>query len=352
MSKPLKGGTMIEILATLCLAGPPEVCAPRAVPVGAESCAAAEAAAAARLARWREGHRVEGVRCGALEAPPLEFAEVRPGLFVHEGAVALADAGNGGDIGNVAFVVGEDAVAVIDGGGSRAIGEAVVAAVRAETDRPIRYLVLTHMHPDHVFGATALGDAGAEILGHERLAQALAARAESYLDQARREVGRGFIGSEEPRVDRTVAGTEVLDLGNRVLELRAWPVAHSEADLTVLDRATGTLIAGDLVFEGHVPTLDGSLIGWLGVLDDLEGVDARYVVPGHGGPLLPWPDGGAPVRRYLGTLAGDVRALLAEGATIGETVEAAAADEEGAWSLFDLHNPRNATTAYTELEWE
>jgi quinoprotein relay system zinc metallohydrolase 2 len=343
---------MIDVLATLCLLDAPEVCAERAIPVGAPDCAAAETAASARLEAWRERYRVEGVRCGAMEAPPLEFTEVGPGLFVHVGAVALADAGNGGDIGNLAFVVGEEAVAVIDAGGSRALGEAVVAAVRAETDRPIRWLVLTHYHPDHVFGATALADAGATVLAHERLPDSLAIRAGSYMEQGARQVGAGFVGSEVPEVDRTVVGTEALDLGGRVLELRAWPVAHSEADLTVLDRASGTLLAGDLVVGEHLPTLDGSLAGWLGVLDGMEGMGADRVVPGHGGPLLPWPEGGAPVRRYLETLGRDVRALLAEGATISETVGAAAVEERGAWSLFEEHNARNATEAYTELEWE
>ena len=71
-----------------------------------------------------------------------------------------------------------------------------------------------------------------------------------------------------------------------------------------------------------------------------------------GGPILPWPEGAAAERRYLGTLERDVRALLAEGATIAETVGAAAREESGAWTLFDEHNPRNATEAYTELEWE
>ena len=343
---------MIDILATLCLLDAPEVCATRAVPVGAVDCPTAQEAAALRLEEWRELYAVANVRCGAMETLPLAFTEVGPGLFVHRGRVALADAGNGGDIGNVAFVVGEDAVLVIDAGGSRALGEAVVAAVRAETDRPIRFVVLTHFHSDHVFGATALADAGALVLAHERLPDALAARAENYRTQAEREVGRGFVGSGVPEVGRTVSGSEVLDLGNRQIELRAWPVAHSEADLTALDLGSRTLFAGDLVVEEHLPTLDGSLAGWLGVLGGMEELEAGQVVPGHGGPVLPWPEGGDPVRRYLEALGLDVRALLAEGATIGEAANRAAAAEGGAWSLFREHNPRNATEAYTELEWE
>lgn len=343
---------MLDILAMLCLPGAPATCALRAIPVAGETCAAAMEAASGRLADWKRSYQVAEIRCGASGARALDFEEVRPGLFLHRGRVALAEPANGGNIANIAFVIGSEAVAVIDSGGSRALGEATVAAVREATDLPIRYLVLTHYHPDHVFGATALADAGAEILAHARLWDALAVRSDSYLEQGRRQVGPTFIGSAVPAVDRAVTEDLVLDLGGRRLELRAWPVSHSEADVTVLDPTTRTLLAGDLVFGEHLPTLDGSILGWFEVLGELAGLEARHVVPGHGGPLLPWPEGGAAVRRYLDVLAGDVRALLGEGATISETVERAARAEGGAWDLFDLHNPRNATAAYTELEWE
>ncbi|TNC44863.1 quinoprotein relay system zinc metallohydrolase 2 [Rubellimicrobium rubrum] len=343
---------MIDVLATLCLLAAPSECVLRTVPVGAETCEAAMIAAAGRLEDWRSHYQVGDVHCGALAEPPLAFEEVRPGLFVHRAAVALASPENGGDIGNVAFVLGRDAVAVIDAGGSRALGEAAVAAIRARTDKPIRFLVLTHFHPDHVFGATAMADAGAEILAHPKLSDGLAVRAETYMERTEEQVGLAFAGSTLPRVDRIIGPSEVLDLGDRELELRAWPVGHSEADVTVLDRTSGTLIAGDLVFDEHLPTLDGSLSGWLGVLDLLGASEATSVVPGHGGPILPWPEGGESLRRYLGVLEQDLRALLADGVSLGDAVQVAAGQERALWSLFDEHNARNATVAYTELEWE
>jgi glyoxylase-like metal-dependent hydrolase (beta-lactamase superfamily II) len=147
-----------------------------------------------------------------------------------------------------------------------------------------------------------------------------------------------------------VSGTLNLDLGARTLALRAWPAAHSDCDLTVFDEKTGTLFAGDLVFLVHTPVLDGSIRGWLGALDELGALPAQRVVPGHG-PVSGWPAALADERRYLQTLASDVRGLVTSGKPIA-TARTAAGSERSRWELFDDFNTRNATAAFSEIEWE
>ncbi|MBP0614470.1 quinoprotein relay system zinc metallohydrolase 2 [Jiella mangrovi] len=282
-----------------------------------------------------------------------DFIEIAPGIHVRHGAIAEETPENLGAIANIGFIVGDDAVAMIDSGGSVPDGEAALAAIRKVTTKPVKWLIVTHMHPDHTFGNQVFDAAGATIIGHRRLPAALAARADFYKQSMRPQIGDAL--ADEVTItlpDETVADERRIDLGGRTIVIKAWDTAHTDNDLTVFDEKTRTLFAGDLLFIEHVPVLDGSLKGWLAQLPALAAIPAKRVVAGHGPVSAQWPQALEPEKTYLETLAADIRKAISEGVPLAEAVPDAAASERPKWRLFDDYNPRNATASFAELEWE
>ena len=292
-------------------------------------------------------------RVSSAEALDIGLLEVAPGIFVHVGEYALVNAENHGDISNVGVIIGSTSVAVIDTGGSYAVGKALHDAIDKITDKPVRYVINTHMHPDHVLGNAAFEGIGAEFVGHHKLPAALAARTDSYLRNARERLGdSGFAGTKVVMPTKLVTDKLDLDLGGRSLRLNARSTAHTDNDLTIFDKPTETFFLGDLLFSGHIPTLDGSIVGWLKLIPELMKEKAARAIPGHGPKSMSWPDAILPEQRYLETIARDVRTMIKDGDTLEKAIATAGQSERSNWQLFDEHNGMNVTAAFTELEWE
>src|SRR5215469_3112540 len=286
------------------------------------------------------------------ETSPLPVTEIAPGVFVHGGAHEEANPANGDAIANIGFIIGADAVAVIDPGGSFEEGKALRAAIRARTGEAIRYVILTHVHPDHIFGAAAFRRDHPDFLAHAKLPGALAQRGDYYLRRLHEALGEGADGSEVVQPTVLVADRLDLDLGHRHLVLQAHGPAHTDNDLTAFDEKTRTFWLADLLFVDRVPVIDGSLVGWLKELDGVMAMAADRAVPGHGPVSVPWPAAAEPERRYLETVARDTRTAIRAGVGIANAYRQVANSERGQWLLFDEYHPRNVTASYKELEWE
>jgi quinoprotein relay system zinc metallohydrolase 2 len=292
------------------------------------------------------------VRCHAQQARAFQLEDAAPGNVVHYGSLEERSRENLGDQANIGFIVGSRCVAVVDTGGSFRVGEQLRAAIRARTEVPVCYVILTHVHPDHVFGAAAFRGDKPIYVGHENLPRALQQRGKFYLNALKRDLGELAEGTEVVLPTLLVKDELKLDLGSRTVVVRAWPVAHTDSDITVFDEQTATLWASDLLFVQHTPVVDGSIVGLLSVIKRLGALPARRFVAGHGRTELPWPEALEPERRYFDLILNQTRLALKQRKTIQEAVDTVGFSEEPNWVDFELFHRRNVTAAYTELEWE
>jgi quinoprotein relay system zinc metallohydrolase 2 len=290
--------------------------------------------------------------CAAAVRDGFNLSEPAPGVFVHIGRPLPLDAPGHDDIANLGFIVGKTCVAVIDTGGSAGIGRELRASVAAHTSLPICYVINTHVHVDHVLGNAAFKDDKPHFVGHRALADAIARNRDFFVKEYAGDLDSPPDGAQVIGPDVLVERDLTLDLGGRRLDLRAWPKAHTDCDLTVYDAHTGTLWTGDLLFRGRLPALDGSLKGWLAALDDLARMKVRLAVPGHGPVTGDLAAAIIPERRYLRALQQGVRDELSRAEPPEDAIRHVAAAEKSHWLLWDAVHPGNVARAYQEIAWE
>jgi quinoprotein relay system zinc metallohydrolase 2 len=293
-----------------------------------------------------------GMITPVIASDVFELQEIAAGVFVHTGKIQERAPGNMGDQANIGFILGSRCVAVIDTGGSIVIGQRLRAAIKQRTALPVCYVINTHVHPDHVFGNAAFKDDGVTFVGHARLPKAMAVRAQNFTRSLVRDLGESVAASTMIPPKTLVTDTLTLDLGARKLELRAYPVGHSDSDISLWDEQTGTLWLSDLLFLDHTPAIDGSVLGWLAVIEDLKKLPAKRAVPGHGPATVQWPQAMQAQESYLRLIVSEIRAALKKRRTIEQAIEEVGYSEQGKWREFENFHRRNVTTSYVELEWE
>lgn len=289
--------------------------------------------------------------CLSLAAHALEYRleprQIAEGTWLLEGSTDNFDAHNGGNIVNVAFIVGEQGVLVIDTGPSRRYGEALREAIARVTDKPVTRVLLTHHHPDHVLGNQAFE--GVPIAALAGTAKLLREQGNAMAENMYRLVGDWMRGTEVVLPTEQVAPGEWLFEGHRLrlLEMRG----HTGADLVILDERTGVLFAGDILFYQRALTTPNSpgLDIWLADLDTLQALPWKRLVPGHG----PVADDAAPIeqtRDYLRWLDGLLAESAAQGLVMTEVMQAPIPERFGSVKLARYELIRTVNHLYPHYE--
>ena len=287
-------------------------------------------------------------------ADDLSFKEIQPGIYVHQGEHLDVDHGYHGDICNIGFIIGDQSVAVIDTGGSLKIGRQLLKAIREKTSLPISYVINTHVHLDHIYGNAAFINENPIFVGHSELPKAMLLRKEFY-----ETTNQNFLNipPEEsiqipPSLLISINKPQEIDLGNRKLRLEAFPSAHTNNDLIVVDMNTKTAWLADLMFTERTPSMDGDIHGWINALEKIEKSNYEVIIPGHGTPPTNNNKAIRKIKSYLELLRNEIRQAIDDGMDLQDALDTIARSEKNKWELFDVQNARNINMVYPIMEWE
>ena len=226
-----------------------------------------------------------GTSPAAAQAPAPKAVKVAPDTYMVQGVSALGSSANRNFISNAAFVVTPEGVLVVDALGSPVLARELLAEIRRITPAPVRYVVLTHYHADHIYGLQAFKDAGATIIAHkDGQIYMNSDTAALRLQASREELGPAVDATTRlVAADRWIDSRTTLQMGGLDFVLQPAGPAHTPEDLVVWVPQLKLLIAGDLVFRGRIPFVGQADSGrWITALDTLLAFDAAVIVPGHG----------------------------------------------------------------------
>jgi glyoxylase-like metal-dependent hydrolase (beta-lactamase superfamily II) len=284
----------------------------------------------------------------------MEIKKVSEHVYYVEGIPGVAT-DNEGFISNAGFVVTKDCVVVFDSLGTPSLANKLVQKIKSITKLPIKKVVVSHFHADHIYGLQVFEELGAEIvapLGAQKYMQSEAA--------ATRLEERQF--SLEPWVnedthlvlpDTTIEKSTAFTLGGITFTINYMGKAHSDGDLTMLVEPDKVLFSGDIIFQGRIPFV-GSADSkkWLDTLTKLETTGLAALVPGHGLASKDPKNTISLTRRYLAHLRKVMGAGIEDLTSFDEVYADADWSEFKNLPAFEEGNRINAYQVYLSMEAE
>lgn len=292
---------------------------------------------------------------------PLPYYRIAANTYMLFGNIAQVDEKNRGWNGNAGFVVTSGGVFVIDALGTPKLGQRFIATVRSVTDKPIRYLVLTHNHPDHAYGAVAFRqNTQAKVIGHRGILDYLGSEQMESSVVYRREIlpqdMQGFAAVRpDILIDEARFSKQRIELGAHRFDIYNVGMHHSHGDLVIHQQPENILWISDLAFNQRTTYMgDGNSRQAIEGLDWLmeNFADATLMVPGHGSAQRkPFAMVGK-TRAYIQRLRDEMSSAVEEGIGLLQATEQSDFPDWHGTRLYELNHPANASFVYREMELE
>ncbi|KPK40331.1 MAG: hypothetical protein AMJ69_02535 [Gammaproteobacteria bacterium SG8_47] len=291
----------------------------------------------------------------------LPLYRLAPNTYFLYGNIAQIDNDNRGWNGNAGFVVTDEGVVVIDALGTPKLGQRLIATIRSVTDKPIRYLVITHNHPDHAYGASAFRAMdGVRIVAHAGMVEYLGSQQyQASVDYRRNLLKVDMAGFVDVKPDIAIGGppfaAQRVRLGQYTFDIYNVGAHHSHGDLVVHQVEDDIVWISDLAFNQRTTFMgDGSskqaiaAQSWL--LDTFA--NAKLMVPGHGSAQTPRFPMVTATRDYMEQLRETMGRMIDEGVDLYEAVNRSDLPEWHDTRLYEENHRANANFVYREMERE
>lgn len=279
----------------------------------------------------------------------LEPKRVGSDVYCFFGKAEVMDRHNNGNMSNSCFVDMGKSYIVIDSGPTYIYAKEAYAAMKKIKDLPISYVIDTHVHDDHWLGNSYYKTLGAKLIG----SKSFATLPKAEVTRMQRRISKeAYRHTQQTYPEILVDKSMVLTIGGKKVFIRSVNAkAHTSDDLYVYIPHLKALFAGDLIFNGRLPSLrDGNINRWLETLEELKKIDARYVIGGHG--EVTTPKAIDFTYEYLKELKDEVQDALDNGDSLGEAVERITMPEYKHVPFYNSIHRQNVETAYRTLEWE
>lgn len=297
----------------------------------------------------------------APDDEPLPYYKIADDTYMLFGNIAEVDEKNRGWNGNAGFVITNDGVFVIDSLGTPKLGRRFLATIRSVTDKPVRYLLLTHNHPDHSYGAIAFRrQTDASVIAHKGTLDYI----HSQQIDSSVEYRRGFIEQDMQNFDAVTPDVLIDDghfskrsfsLGEKTFVVYNSGKHHSHGDLVMQQLPQNILWISDLAFNQRTTYMgDGdsrqAIEGQKWLLENFA--DAKLMVPGHGSAQTEPFRMVTKTRDYMQRLRNEMGEAVDEGIGLQQAVDNSDFPEWHDTRLYELNHRSNANFVYREMELE
>jgi glyoxylase-like metal-dependent hydrolase (beta-lactamase superfamily II) len=306
------------------------------------------------------------VGCSESEQPASQLIQYAPSgvemqvqrvsehVYYVQGAAGIAT-DNEGFISNAGFVVTDEGVVVFDSLGSPSLAQKMLGKIREITDLPIRRVIVSHYHADHIYGLPLYRELGVEIYAPAGSTKYIdSPQAQERLEERRFSLSpwvdeRTYV----VKPDHYLSQSMQFSMGDVDFTVSVLGEAHSDDDLTLYVEPDRVLFSGDIIFEGRVAYLgDADTKHWLETLEKMETAQLVALIPGHG-PSASDPNAAiSQTRRYLAYLREQMGQAVDDLQDFDSAYAATDWSEFEDLPAFEAANRRNAYQVYLSIERE